>query len=73
MSNLLAALVAKYNGDVMVARANLSVYQNNPAGIGDHPDIIGAMDMEVEKLASAEEKLQTVLNLQKDDNTFLQD
>ena len=29
--------------------------------------------MEVEKLASAEEKLQTVLNLQKDDNTFLQD
>ena len=72
MSNLLDALVAKYNGDVMTARANIAVFQKNPAGIGEHPDIIGAMDMEIEKLAAAEEKLQAVLNLQKD-STFLQD
>ena len=72
MSELLDALVAKYNGDVMSARANISVFQKNPAGIGEHPDIIGAMDMEVEKLAAAEEKLQAVLNLKKD-SSFIQD
>lgn len=72
MSELLDALVAKYNGDVMAARANIAVFQKNPAGIGEHPDIIGAMDMEVEKLAAAEEKLQAVLNLKKD-KSFIQD
>ena len=28
------------------------VYQSNPAGIGEHPDLVQALESEVEKLAS---------------------
>lgn len=70
MSSLLDALIAKYNGDILAAKANIKVYKDNPTGIGEHPDIIGAMDMEVAKLADAEDKLSSVLKL-KDDKTFL--
>ena len=71
MSNnkfLLDALITKYEGDVASAKANLKVYQTNPAGIGEHPDIISAMDIEMEKLTAADEKLQMCYNLKSDED-----
>lgn len=60
---LIDALVARYQGEVKLARANIKVYLDNPAGIGEHPDIAGALDMEIQKLADATEKLATVNSL----------
>ena len=40
---------------------NIDIYLKNPVGIGEHPDVLGAIDMEVEKLAAVTEKLQTLL------------
>ena len=57
---LLDALKQKYRGEIAAARANLDVYLFNPAGIGEHPDIIGAMDEQLAKLAEADEKLETL-------------
>lgn len=57
---LLTALRSGYRGDVARARANIDVYLTNPAGIGEHPDIIEAIDSEVAKLAEADEKLATL-------------
>ena len=54
---LLKALKKKYQGDIEVTKANIQVYLDNPAGIGDHPDIIAAMDTEYEKRAEANDKL----------------
>jgi|TARA_B100001105_G_C22363114_1_gene431278 hypothetical protein len=54
---LIDGLIAKYNGDIGAARANVQVYLTNPAGIGDHPDIIAAIDVELIKIAEAEDKL----------------
>jgi hypothetical protein len=34
----------------------------HPVGIGEHPDVISAMDSQIEKLAHAEEKLLCVKN-----------
>ena len=70
MSNLLDALIAKYNGDIMSAKANIKVYNENPTGIGEHPDLVAALDSEVAKLADAEDKLESVLKL-KEDKSFL--
>ena len=56
-------LVKRYEGDIAAATANIEVYQSNPVGIGEHPDVVAAMDMEVTKLADAEDKLETVKNL----------
>ena len=56
------ALIIKYEGEIAEAKANIKVYLMNPVGIGEHPDIISAMDTQVEKMAHAEEKLLCVRN-----------
>ena len=54
------ALRKKYEYEIISARANIDVYLRNPAGIGEHPDIVAAVDSEMEKLASAEDKLNSL-------------
>ena len=56
------ALIIKYEGEIAAANANIRVYLSNPVGIGEHPDIIAAMDELIEKMAHAEEKLLCVKN-----------
>ena len=56
------ALIIKYEGEIAEAKANIQVYLANPVGIGEHPDIISAMDTQIEKMAHAEEKLLAVKN-----------
>ena len=62
-TTMLDALKSKYRAEAEVARANVMVYLLNPVGIGEHPDLIGAIDTEMEKLATAEEKLAAAINL----------
>ena len=58
---LLDALRKKYEGEIAAAKANINVYITNPVGIGEHPNLVAAVDSEVEKLADATDKLN-VLN-----------
>jgi len=46
---LIKALKRKYKGQMAEAEANIAVYMNNPAGIGEHPDIVDAIDSQVAK------------------------
>jgi len=66
---LLDALSKKYEGDIAIAQANIKVYMANPAGIGEHPEVVQAIDLEIEKLATADEKLQTIKNLFGEEST----
>ena len=54
---LIEGLIAKYNGEIGEAKANIQVYMTNPVGIGEHPDIIQAIDIQLIKIAEAEDKL----------------
>ena len=54
---LLDALCKKYEGEIAAARANINVYITNPAGIGEHPNLVAAIDSEIEKLTDATDKL----------------
>ena len=65
MNRLLEALVAKYNGQILEAKANIDVYRNS-VGIGEHSDIVAEIDKQVAILAEAEDKLESVLNLLKE-------
>ena len=56
------ALLIKYEGEIAAAKANIQVYLHQSVGIGEHTDIVGALDIEVEKMAHAEEKLLAVKN-----------
>jgi hypothetical protein len=58
---ILDALKLKYRGEMEFHRMNIDIYLKNPVGIGEHPDVLGAIDAEVEALAAVTEKLQTLL------------
>lgn len=57
---MLEVLKAKYHAEAMAARANIQVYLTHPVGIGEHSDLVSAVDSEVVKLAAANEKLVQV-------------
>ena len=57
MNYLIEALVKKLEGEIAVAQANILVYQKNPAGIGEHSDIVEAIEVQIGKIAEAEDKL----------------
>lgn len=60
MNYLLVALKAKLEGEIEVAKANVMVYQRNSAGIGEHPDVVEAIETQIAKIAEAEDKLETI-------------
>lgn len=73
MSNiLLSALAKKLEGDIAIAKANIQVYQNQSVGIGEHPEVVQAIEMEVAKMAEAQDKLDTVNQLL-NEKEFIQD
>ena len=58
---ILQALRKRYEADIATALANIEVYNTNPTGIGDHSDIVSAVDGEVTKLANAADKLNALI------------
>ena len=62
-TEIINALNAKFTADKLKAFANLTNYLNNPAGIGEHPDIVDECEKLVEAISSADGKLQTLSQL----------
>ena len=62
MNYLLEALGKKLEGDIAIAKANIKTYERNSIGIGEHPELVQAIEMEVDKLATAEDKLSSIHN-----------
>jgi len=54
------ALKLRYQGEIASAKANITIYMNNSVGIGEHSDLIGAIDEQLNLLTQAEEKLKAV-------------
>ena len=57
---LLNALYTFYEGNIAKAQANLMVYLDNPAGIGEHPDVIEAMDSQIAVMVENQDKRDAV-------------
>ncbi len=55
---LLQAARKQAEGQVAVHIANIKVYQTMPAGIGEHSDITEAVMAELDKLATANDRLE---------------
>lgn len=45
-------------GELERAKTNVMVYLNNSAGIGEHSDIVEAIQGELDKMASATDRLE---------------
>ena len=64
MSQLIMnAIVAEANAKETKAIANLQVYMSNPAGIGEHPDVVGECMKLVKDIAEAREMVETVKSI----------
>ena len=50
-----------YEAEIAKARTNIDVYLKHPVGIGEHPDLVAAVDEQVSKMAEAHDKIE-VLN-----------
>ena len=57
---ILQALYCRYLGEMEVHRANNDIYLNTPAGIGEHPDVLGAIDTEDAAMAGVRDKIETL-------------
>lgn len=57
----LDALRADAEGKIQKARVNVEVYLHNPVGIGEHPDVLSAIQDQLDVIAEQEERIQ-VLN-----------
>jgi len=53
-------------GKVLYHETNVKIYFSNPVGIGEHPDIMAAIEEELEKVAEYKEKLQVLQEMQRE-------
>ena len=57
---LIKSLLAHAQGEIAYHKANVNVYLNNPVGIGEHPDVMGAITTELERIAYYEDQVQVI-------------
>ena len=54
---ILDALEDRYTAQISEAEAVIKIYLEKPVGIGEHPQHIDEVDKLIEKISTAEEKL----------------
>ena len=57
---MLEALKALAIGNIKKAKMNVEVYLKNPVGIGEHPDVLGAIQDQIDLIAKEEERLHVI-------------
>ena len=57
---LIEAALKQAEGELAVHRANIEVYRTMPAGIGEHSDVTEAVIEELNKLASAQDRIDMI-------------
>ena len=57
---IIKALEDRYNAQISEAEATLKIYLEKPVAIGEHPQHIDEADKLIEKIANAEEKLNSL-------------
>jgi len=62
---ILRAMMAKYESDLLQARTTLEVYLTNPAGIGEHPQVLEEVDKLFNDVSTAQGNLYEVNNILK--------
>ena len=55
---ILDALEDRYNSHISEAEATIKIYLENSVAIGEHPQHVDEVDKLIEKIATAEEKLE---------------
>ncbi|AGH26936.1 hypothetical protein SXBG_00201 [Synechococcus phage S-CAM1] len=59
-NRIIEALKADAQGKIAKAKVNIEVYLHNPVGIGEHPDVLGAIQEQIDVIAHEEERLEVL-------------
>ena len=57
---LIKALLSHAQGDIQKHLANVEVYLQNPAGIGEHSDVVGAIEEELNLIAKYQDQIDVI-------------
>ena len=57
---LIRALLAHAQGDIQKHVANVEVYLTNPAGIGEHSNIVEAIEQEINEIAKYQDQIDII-------------
>ena len=57
---LIKALLAHTKGDIQKHVANVEVYLSNPAGIGEHSNIVEAIEEELNMIAKYQDQVDVI-------------
>ena len=57
---LIKALLAHAQGDIAKHKANIEVYLANPVGIGEHSNIIEAIEGEIDMIAKYQDQIDII-------------
>ena len=58
--DILNALIADSEGKLEKARINSEIYLHNPVGIGEHPDVLAAIQDQIDVIAHEHERIQVI-------------
>tara|TARA_B100000674_G_scaffold56825_1_gene39503 strand:- start:1589 stop:1792 length:204 start_codon:yes stop_codon:yes gene_type:complete len=59
-TQILEALKADAKGNIEKARLNIEIYLKNPVGIGEHPDVLAAIQDQIDIIAHEEERIEVL-------------
>ena len=59
-NQILEALKADAVGNIEKARLNIEIYLKNPVGIGEHPDVLTAIQDQIDIIAHEEERIEVL-------------
>ena len=57
---LLRSLLAHAHGEIEYHKANVRIYLDSPVGIGEHPDVMGAITDELDKIAKYHDQVEVL-------------
>ena len=60
-SRMIEALKASANGEIKKHLVNIDVYLHNPVGIGEHSNIMAAVEQELDGIAKQDDRLEACL------------
>ena len=59
-ANTINALRAYYQGQIEKHKANVEIYLQNPAGIGEHSNIVEAIEQELDIIAKYHDQIEVI-------------
>jgi len=57
---LIGALLAHAKGDIAKHKANVEIYLEHPAGIGEHSNIVEAIEQELDMIAKYQDQIDVI-------------